>query len=195
MGAPRASFPTALGFSSLLGAPKRLRIFAYFFTVIGRSGPSAYRILEFEPGKDVTGESLLRSGGAGAFIPPGTAFEFSFEVRDKSGAVFRTPGQQFVHTDNRFDWLTVSSDLITVLYYGEYVERRAQTVLEAAEETFNLMVPVLGIEPTEPLRIVSYNNYRDMSAALPFRAQAVRELLQTQGMAFTPRTCIAGARI
>ncbi len=47
------------------------------------------------------------------------------------------------------------------------------------------MVPVLGIAPTEPLQIVSYNNYRHMSAALPFRSQAVSEQLQTQGMAFS----------
>ena len=46
------------------------------------------------------------------------------------------------------------------------------------------MLPVLGITPTEPLRIVSYNNYRHMSSALPFRSQAVSEGLQTQGMAF-----------
>jgi hypothetical protein len=65
------------------------------------------------------------------------------------------------------------------------VEQRAQTVLEAAVQAMELMVPVLGIAPTDPLRIVSYNNYRHMSAALPFRAQAVREKLQTQGMAFT----------
>ena len=47
------------------------------------------------------------------------------------------------------------------------------------------MLPVLGIAPTEPLRIVSYNNYRHMSSALPFRSQAVSEGLQTQGMAFS----------
>ena len=46
-------------------------------------------------------------------------------------------------------------------------------------------MPVLGIAPTEPLRIVAYNNYRHMSSALPFRSQAVQEQLQTQGMAFS----------
>ena len=43
---------------------------------------------------------------------------------------------------------------------------------------------MLGIRPTEPIRIVSYSNYRDMSRALPFRSQAVRQDLQTEGMAF-----------
>ena len=58
-------------------------------------------------------------------------------------------------------------------------------MLEAADAAMKRMAPVLGIQPTEPLRIVSYKNYRHMSAALPFRSQAVREHLQTQGMAFS----------
>ena len=89
-----------------------------------------------------------------------------------------------MYHDNRFEWLSVSSGLVTVYYYGEYVEQRANTVLEAAKESMEIMVPLLGIEPTEALRIVSYNNYRHMSSALPFRSQAVREQLRTQGMAF-----------
>ena len=185
-GGAESQFPDGVRFFVTARSSEDIEEIRVFFTVVGRSGPSAYRILEFEPGKEVTGESVLRSAGGAAFIPPGTELNYSFEVRDKSGAVFRTPDQEFIYSDNRFDWLTVSSDLITVFYYGEYVEQRAQTVLEAAEEAFDIMVPVLGIEPTEPLRIVSYNNYRHMSAALPFRAQAVREGLQTQGMAFTP---------
>ena len=185
-GGAESQFPDGIRFFVSVRSSEEIEDIRVFFTVVGRSGPSAYRILDFEPGKEVTGESLLRSAGGSAYIPPGTELEYSFEVRDESGAVFRTPPQGFLYIDNRFDWLTVSSGLITVYYYGEYVENRARTVLDAAEEAFNIMVPVLGIEPTMPLRIVSYNNYRHMSAALPFRAQAVREGLQTQGMAFTP---------
>ena len=179
-----SQFPDGIRFFLTARSSEEIDEIRVFFTVVGRSGPSAYRVLEFEPGMEVTGDSLLRSAGGGAFIPPGTELEYSFEVRDKSGAVLRTPNQGFIYSDSRFDWQTVSSDLITVFYYGEYVEQRARTVLEAAQESFKIMVPVLGIEPTEPLRIVSYNNYRHMSAALPFRSQAVREGLQTQGMAF-----------
>ena len=129
--------------------------------------------------------SILPSGSGGDYYPPGTKIEFSFEVRDKAGGVLRTASQEFVYQDNRFDWNTVVEDLITVYYYGEYVQNRAMVVLEAAKQSLEKMLPVLGISPTEPLRIVSYNNYRHMSAALPFRSQAVSEGLQTQGMAFS----------
>ena len=156
-----------------------------FFSKVDQQGRSAYRSVDFEPGSSVVGESLLPSGSGGDYFPPGTKIEYSFEVRDKAGGVLRTDSQEFVYQDNRFDWRTVTEGLITVYYYGEYVEDRAVTVLEAAKENLEKMLPVLGIAPTEPLRIVSYNNYRHMSSALPFRSQAVSEGLQTQGMAFS----------
>ena len=178
-------FPDGVKFTITARSSEDIDEIRVFFKKVGQSGVSAYRTVEFEPGTLVNGESILRSGSGADFFPPGTRIEFSFEIRDKGGAVFRTPDQDYLYSDNRFEWLSVNSGLVTVYYYGEYVEERAKTVLEAAEGAMERMVPLLGIEPTEPLRIVSYNNYRHMSSALPFRAQAVREQLVTQGMAFT----------
>ena len=178
-----SAFPDGVKFSIKASSSEEIDEVRVFFKKMSQSGVSAYRTVDFQPGTSITGESLLSSVG-NAYFPPGTRILFSFEVRDKGGAVFRTTEQDFIYNDNRFEWRSISSDLITVFYYGEYVEERAATVLEAAEAAMALMVPVLGIQPTKPLRIVSYNNYRHMSSALPFRSQAVREQLQTQGMAF-----------
>ena len=156
-----------------------------FFRKADQAGRSSYRSIDVEPGEFVSGETLLPASGGADFLPPGTKIAFSFELRDKAGGVLRTEEQEFIYEDNRFEWRTVSSGLITVHYYGEYVEERAKIILEAAKESMAKMVPVLGIAPTAPLRIVAYNNYRHMAAALPFRSQAVREDLQTQGMAFS----------
>ena len=180
-----SQFPDGIKFSITASSSEEIDEIRVFFKKVGNTGVSAYRTVEFEPGMVVKGESTLDSGGGNEYFPPGTRILFSFEVRDKGGSVFRTEEQDYVYTDNRFEWLPVTSGLITVYYYGEYVEERARTVLEAAEEGMEKMLPVLGIAPTEPLRIVSYNNYRHMSSALPFRSQAVREQLQTQGMAFS----------
>jgi len=180
-----SQFPDGIKFSITAKSSEEIDDIRIFFRKIGQTGRSAYRTVDFQPGTLITGESMLSSGGGGNYFPPGTRILFSFEIRDKGGAVFRTPEQDFVYRDQRFEWLEVTSGLITVDYYGEYVEKRAKTVLQAAEDAMERMVPVLDIEPTEPLRIVSYNNYRHMSAALPFRSQAVTEQLQTQGMAFT----------
>ena len=155
-----------------------------FFKKADQSGRSAYRSLDFEPGESVSGDTILSASGGGDYFPPGTKISYHFEVRDKAGGVVRTEETEFVYIDNRFHWLTVSDELITVYYYSEYVEERARKILEAARQTMDNMVEVLGIAPTEPLRIVTYNNYRHMSMALPFRSQAVNEELRAQGMAF-----------
>lgn len=180
-----SQFPDGVKFTIEARSPGEIDDIRVFFRKADQAGVSAYRSVEFEPGVEILGESILASSGGAGYFPPGTRIQFSFEVRDKAGAVVRTPEEEFVYDDNRFDWLTVSSDLITVYYYGEYVEERAKTVLDAAQKAMDRMVPVLGIAPTEPLQIVSYNNYRHMSTALPFRSQAVNEQLQTQGMAFS----------
>ncbi|RUA21736.1 MAG: hypothetical protein DSY79_04695 [Chloroflexi bacterium] len=180
-----SQFPDGIRFSVVASSVDEIDDIRVFFSKVDQKGRSAYRSVEFEPGESVVGESILPSGTGGSYFPPGTKIEFSFEVRDKAGAVVRTETQDFVYEDNRFEWLTVVEDLITVYYYGEYVEDRAYIVLEAAKANMKKMLPVLGIAPTEPLRIVSYNNYRHMSSALPFRSQAVSEGLQTQGMAFS----------
>jgi hypothetical protein len=180
----QSQFPNGVRFSLTARSPDQIDDIRVFFRKADQRN-RAYGTVEFARGNEVRGEYLLRSGGGGGFIPPGTQIDYSFEVRDKGGRVHRTPEQRFIYLDNRFEWRTVSDGLTTVYYYGEFVEKRAQTVLEAAQETLKQMGPVLGIQPIAPLRIVTYNNYRHMVAALPFRSQAVSEQLQTEGQAFS----------
>ena len=180
-----SQFPDGIKFTVSAESTDEIDEIRVFFKKVDQQRRSTYRSVDFEPGNKVSGVSMLPSGSGGDYYPPGTKIEFSFEVRDKAGGVLRTESQDFVYQDNRFEWDTVDEGLITVYYYGEYVRDRALVVLEAAKQNLEKMLPVLGIAPTEPLRIVSYNNYRHMAAALPFRSQAVSEGLRTQGMAFT----------
>ena len=179
-----SSFPDGIVFRVVAESPGVIDEVRVFFMKADQGARSAYRSLDFEPAESVEGETLVSTSGAGAYFPPGTKITYHFEIRDKAGGVVRTEKTDFVYTDNRFQWFTVSDDLITVYYYSEYVEERARIILDAARETMDNMVGVLGIAPTKPLRIVTYNNYRHMSAALPFRSAAVNQELRAQGMAF-----------
>lgn len=180
-----SQFPDGIMFRVAAESPGVIDDVRVFFRKADQSGRSAYRSVEVEPGESVTGETLLPASSGADYFPPGTKITYHFEVWDKAGDVMRTEETEFVYLDNRFEWLTLSDDLITVYYYSEYVEERARIILEAARQTMDNMVPVLGITPTDPLRIVTYNNYRHMSMALPFRSQAINEELQAQGMAFS----------
>ncbi len=180
-----SNFPEGIVFRFAAESPGVIDEARVFFKKADQSGRSTYRSFEFEPGESVAGETSVSASGSGGYFPPGTKLTYHFEVRDQAGGLIRTDETEFVYMDNRFDWLTVSDELITVYYYSEYVEERARIILDAARETMDNMVKVLGIAPTDPLRIVTYNNYRHMSMALPFRSAAVNQDLQAQGMAFT----------
>ena len=167
--------------ASSSGAIDEIRV---FFRKTGRVTAGAYRALEFEPGDVVNAESILSTGGDQNYIPPGTEITYSFEIRDEAGAVHRTPDQKIVYIEAAFDWQTLSAGPIIVYFYGVEAEARAQIALEAASEAMDRIAPVLGFEPSEPIRIVSYATYEDMIPALPFRQQILQGHVQTEGMAF-----------
>ena len=176
-------FPDSVHFFVEASGPDEINDIRVYLKTIGQVSRSAYRQVEFDPGTTVSGEAELLSGGNNYF-PPGTRMAYSFELRDTAGRLLRTEEQIFVYLDTRFEWLTVSDGLITVYYNSPLVAARAQHVLETAAAALDYMGPVLGIHPEYPLHIVTYHNYRDMTAALPFRSQATREQLITAGMAF-----------
>lgn len=177
-------FPESVHFFVEAAGPDEINDIRVYLKTIGQVSRSAYRQVEFEPGTRVSGEAELLSGGSNYF-PPGTRMAYSFEIRDTAGRLLRTEEQIFVYLDTRFGWLTLTDGLITVYYNNPLAQSRAQHVLETAAATLDTMGPVLGIDPEEPLHIVTYHNYRDMVGALPFRSQATREQLITAGMAFS----------
>ncbi len=156
----------------------------YFRLASGAKG-RAYRVAEFEPGEEVTAEAELLTRTGTNYIPPGTIIEYSFEIWDKEGRVHRTPTEELMYMDHRFEWRSISSGPVTVYYYGDLDEQRAASVLAAAEKATERMLPLLGIEITEPLQIVVYTRYSDMSYAIPFRSHAHSANLITEGMAFS----------
>ena len=176
-------YPDRVKFFVEATGPDEITEIRVYMKTIGQTTRSAYREVEFEPGTSVSGEAELLSGGNNYF-PPGTRMAYSFEIRDSADRVLRTDDVIFVYLDTRFEWFTVSDGVITVYYNNPLVERRAEVVLEAARATLELMGPVLGIQPEHPLHIVTYHNYRDMIAAVPFRSRTTQEQLITKGVAF-----------
>ena len=182
-----SNFPDGLVFGAVASGPDPIEHLRVLLKVPGSNTRTNGR-LDITPGLEVSGEYALRTRGSGLYVPPGTPISYVYEIRDTAGRVVRTPEKEVIYQDSRFQWLQVSKGLVTVYYYGgslaEFIKTRAEIVLDASVQTVENMGPLLGIEPQEPIRVVSYNNYRDMSGALPFRSQAVREDLQTQGMAW-----------
>ena len=177
-------YPQGVRFFVTASSPDEINEIRLFFKKTGRVTASAYRALEFDSGDLVNAESILSTGAGLNYMPPGTEISYFFEIRDEAGSVHRTPDQKIVYSDSRFDWQILSSGPIIVYHYGQNSEERAQMALEAAIEAMARMAPVLGFDPSEPIRIVSYSTYGDMLAALPLRQQIIAGHVQTEGMAF-----------
>lgn len=177
------NFPTDVKFYVEVAGPDEIEEVRVVMKTIGQVTRSAYRQVEFEPGVSISGEAELLTGGTN-YVPPGTRMAYSFEVRDKGGRLLRTDEEVFVYLDSRFEWFTVSEGIVTVYYNNQLVKSRAEHVLETALTSMAVTGPLLGIAPELPLHIVTYHNYQDMVGALPFRSQATRQQLITQGMAF-----------
>ncbi len=183
-----SDFPDGIKFKVTAESPDSIDEIRVFLKPVGKER-STYGYLEIEPGNTVTGEHFMTTGIGASHLPPGTVVHYSFEIRDAGGRVLRTDEEEFLYMDTsdgdrQWKSITDAQGLLTVLYYGEFVENRAQEVLDTAHETLETMGSVLGITPTDPIRLVVYNNYRDMTRALPFRSQAVREGLRTEGQAY-----------
>ena len=49
---------------------------------IGQQTAGSYDYLDFDQGKNVSGEMLWRTNTLGSYIPPGTIITYSFEIKD-----------------------------------------------------------------------------------------------------------------
>ena len=184
--AVESDFPNNITFKLTATSPDPIEEIRVFLKPVG-SDRSTYGYLDIQAGRQVSGEHIMTTGTGPSYKPPGTVIRYSFEIRDAAGRVLRTDDKEFLYMDNSADhlqWKEISEGLLTVYYYGDFVEKRARTVLETSQKTMKLMGRVLGIKPQDPIKIVAYSNYRDMARALPFRSQAVREELQTEGQAY-----------
>ncbi|PKB72728.1 MAG: hypothetical protein BZY75_05485 [SAR202 cluster bacterium Io17-Chloro-G7] len=188
-------YPVGITFSISAQSSAEIEEVRVYFRNTGRVTAGAYREVEFraadadsagspESNRSIKGEATLSTGLGGGYIPPGTEITYSFEIRDESGAVYRTPDHVALYTNTAFDWEFLTAGPITVLHYGQGSGTRAQLILDAATEALDRMAPVLGFDPTEPVRIVAFQGFQDLFDALPLRMKALQSRVRTEGMAF-----------
>ena len=140
------------------------------------SNRSSYAYLEFAPAAAVEGKYLLRTGGA-QYKPPGTLIEYNYIITDSEKRTLETEKKTHLYLDNRFEWSSVSDNLVAVYYYGP-MKTRAELIQKASSAAIEKMGNLLGIKPSEAVRIIAYNNAHDLIPAQPFESKtSERELL------------------
>lgn len=152
---------------------------------IGQRTFGEYEYMDLEPtsSNGRTDASLLfRTDTAARYIPPGTIVKYFFEITDEDGNRLDTEQREFVYQDGRFEWDQVSDGIITVWYHGP-VQSRAESILDAIQETLGIMGPLLGAGVDEPISVTMYNNWPEMRPALPPSSATLRRELVTEGQA------------
>lgn len=129
---------------------------------------------DFEEGQDVTVTwdwDMRRTGS----IAPGTVVWWRWRVVDDLGQELRTPRQEAVYNDDRFEWQTYTSENITFHWYAggdDFGQRLADGVSDG------LATLQLGKDLVAPVKAFVYETSDDVRGAVLF-AQA-----WTGGLAF-----------
>ncbi len=162
----RNQFPEGVVFEAVAETvtPEKIQEIKLEMRVKGSSRAS-YAYLEFTPDTKVQGTYFLHTGGA-QYKPPGTMIEYRFIITDSKGRTLETEEETFLYMDNRFEWERISEGLVEVYYYGP-VRGRAELVLKASTDTITKMGALLGVVPSQPIRVIGYNDYLHMTSALP----------------------------
>ncbi len=137
----------------------------------------------------VSGEYFLRTRSPQAYIPPGALINFWFEVYEENGAVFESEPQQMALLDSRFEWESVQSGPVAVMYHGP-VKSRAQILADKAHESLSIMGPITGADIETPIVITMYNNAAEMFDAVVQRSVTTSRELVTEGQAFAEENVV-----
>lgn len=144
---------------------------------------------QFKPGRRVeaTFDKPLEPGE----LPPGTTIEYYWRLGFADGTYTDTPTRTLFYEDDRFDWRSLQSGNLTLLYYGgEREAALAQELAKAAQAALARMQQQVGVTLAAPVRIYVYQSTADMRAALAARSQGFDERVVTLGVAVAENTLL-----
>ena len=176
------NFPEDMVFSLEFSTDRSVSRVNLTFLIVGQDSRRVEPV-DFEEGNPSIAEFTLRTrGGSSTYIPPGAVISYRWILEDEDGNSAETEVTEFVYTDTRFEWNTVTRENVTVYYNGP-VQTRAETVLDTSVETLSNMGRLLETSLTRNINIVMYNNPVQMKDALPFISRTSSSGLVTQGQA------------
>ena len=142
------------------------------FSCASASYRSARTTFEGTSDVTVTWEWDMRRTGS---IPPGSVVWWRWRVVDDLGHEFRSPRQEAVYHDNRFDWQMHTSDNITFYWYEGGRNFGTYLADSVRDSLGNLQ---LGRELTAPVKAFVYETPEDVRGAVLFSQE------WTGGLAF-----------
>jgi hypothetical protein len=139
--------------------------------------------IEFAPSTEIYEEwelDMRRTGG----LPPGSAVDYWWTLRDVSGDEIVTEPVRVWIEDDRYDWRSLTHGKVTIYWYaGE--EAFAGELMTGAQQTLKRLAEDTGAAPERPVEIYVYASAQDLRGSMIFPQE------WTGGVAFTRHGIIA----
>ena len=92
-----SDFPHGIKFYLEATGPDTIDDIRVYFRKMGQAGDSGYRIVDFENGNYISGESTILSNKDNQYIAPGTRIEYYYDIRDVTGRVLETDPKVYTY--------------------------------------------------------------------------------------------------
>ncbi len=126
---------------------------------------SSYTYPEFTPGTTISATFLIKTG-SGAYFPPGTEFDYRFEMVTSDGTVTETSTQLVEYLDPGREWKRQTEDGLTAVYYNiDDVEVRR--LVDYARQRLPVLLATTGAESGGTFKAVLYRSVSDASSSFP----------------------------
>lgn len=139
--------------------------------------------VQFNPGTTVQTSWVLETRQTGG-LPPGTAINYWWIIKDADGNRLETKPQEVDFNDNRYQWHNISQGLVT-LYWYQGDNSFANQLMTVAQQALTNLKQNTGAALANPIKMYIYASPQDLQGALIFAAE------WTGGIAFTQFGIIA----
>lgn len=166
---PEIDFPNELVIRLEAEAEAEITQITFFYR-LGRQKATIYGYPEFTPGKSVTTEFKIKTGGAN-FLPTGVDIEYHYVVRDAAGNTFESEPLFLEYKDPAFDWQRLQEGDLVILWHDRS-ERDVERVLADVAPRIEEIKSLFGVADAGVMKAVIVNSSREASSSFPFISQA-----------------------
>jgi hypothetical protein len=140
-----------------------------FYQIVGQVASSRNKA-DFTPGPSIEAEFVIDQTEPGNYFPPGTELQYWWKIVDADGNELRTEKETLLYLDNRYDWMTLENERLT-LYWYEGSDQFGQDLFERANLALDTLENDFGVTLEDPIKLFIYANHDDFLGAYSVGAQ------------------------
>jgi len=175
------NFPASIVFLAEAEGTAPIQAVTLFYGVKGARS-RAYAYPDFTPGTRIQATYTLRNNTQQTYLPPWSEVTYYWVFEDSAGGKLETPELTASFEDVRFTWQKLSQGQVT-LYYYRASQASARALLDRSVDTLAKLATEAGITYEGDVKVLLYENKRDMDPALPLRSTTYTQQTVTLGVA------------